>query len=203
MSAPPPPQGGPYGNQGPGMPPQGGYGYPGPPGGQPPYGQPPYQGQPYGQQPPYGQPPYGAPQGGQPPYQGQPYGQPGMPPQGGYPGPSAPPSQPGTSPLKKLKKIGTGIVLVLGSGILLFSCLTQDDSRDVAVGDCLRNTGTDDSPDIEKLDCTDPKATHKVLKKIKNASLDYGCREVEGWNGTSYRQSKKRDSFVLCLGPAK
>lgn len=199
MSVPPPPQGGnpfgqqggqPYAQPGPpqgGPPPQGGYGYPGPPqGGQPPHGQP----QP-GQQPPYGQPPHGQqPYPGQPPYQGQQqYGQPGPPPK--------------KSPWKKIKTIATVIVAVVGLSLAAYSFFDKDDAKDVAVGDCLKNAGSDTDPDIKKLDCSDSDATHKVLKKADNTSSHLTCNSVEGWNGMAYTQKKSGDSFVLCLGPAK
>lgn len=228
MTAPPPPPGAypygqpPHGGQPygpPGMPPQGGgYGYPGgqPPQGQPPYGQPgmPPQGQPPYGQPPYGQPPYGQ-QPGMPPHgqqgmppQAQPYGyqgQPGMPPQGGYPGPPAPPPPSGPSTWTKIKTIGGAVVLVVGGGLMLWGYLDRDDSKEVEVSDCLRNTGSESSPEIEKLDCSDPKAEYKVLDKLDGTSLDFGCRDATGWNGVSYSQRKSRGggSFVLCLGPVK
>ncbi|MBU7597789.1 hypothetical protein JGS22_009195 [Streptomyces sp. P38-E01] len=183
MSVPPPPPGGfPQGNQ-PGQP------YGGQPG-QPPQGGMPPQGGGYG----YPQ------QGGQPPY-GQPYGQPGAP-QGGIPG-QQPPQQ--SSPWEKFKKIKTivvGIVVVAGLSLAAYGFLTKDDAEDVAAGDCLRNTGSNSEPDIEKLDCSDSEATHKVLKKIEGSSLSFSCNSVEG-TVTSYTQQKKGDSFVLCLGPAK
>lgn len=190
MSVPPPPQGGnPFGQQGgqpyaqPGMapqggqPPQGGYGYPGPQQGGPP---------PHGQQPPYGQP-----QPGQPPYQGQqqPYGQ-----------PTPPPKKP---TWKKIKTIVTVIAAVIGLSLAAYSFFDKDDAKDVGVGDCLKNAGSDDKPDIKKLDCSDSEATHKVLKKADNTSSHLSCNSVEGWNGMAYTQQKRGDSFVLCLAEVK
>lgn len=114
-----------------------------------------------------------------------------------------PPQQ--SSPWEKFKKIKTivvGIVVVAGLSLAAYGFLTKDDAEDVAAGDCLRNTGSNSEPDIEKLDCSDSEATHKVLKKIEGSSLSFSCNSVEG-TVTSYTQQKKGDSFVLCLGPAK
>lgn len=157
-----------------------------------PYGQP--QPGPYAQQPgPYGQQPPG-PYGQQP----GPYGQPG-----GYPGTPVPPPAPSRG--KRLgKKIG-GLVLALiaAVGFYFFRHMSDDDTTSLAVGDCLQNTGSMTNPNIKKLDCTDSKATHKVLKKVDGSTLaSLACSNVEG--ATEALTWKERtNKFTLCLGDNK
>ncbi|MFI6682946.1 hypothetical protein [Streptomyces sp. NPDC050485] len=169
-----------------------------PPQGQNPYAQNPDA--PYGQNAPYGQPgqpgPYGQP--------GQP-GQPGWPPQGApYQGvPMAPQGTPTRSGGKTaLKVIGAviGLVVIAGGWYLNQN---SEDAKKLAVGDCLYNKGTDNSPDIQQVSCTDAKATHKVLKKSPGASLpSLTCQNVTGTTA-AFTWKEKSDSFTLCLGDAK
>ncbi|MGW1171504.1 LppU/SCO3897 family protein, partial [Streptomyces sp. NPDC002550] len=76
----------------------------------------------------------------------------------------------------------------------------SDDTQKLAVGDCLTNKGTAKDPNIEQLDCSDPKADYKVLKKDGSTSLAMlACQSVQGTTAAiSWREGS--DSFVLCLG---
>ncbi|NGO75910.1 hypothetical protein G6045_09525 [Streptomyces sp. YC504] len=163
----------------------------------PPQGQNPFaQGQnPYGQQPqggnPYGQPT--APQGV--PQQPSPYFN-----QGGAP---VPPPAPRGGGLKKVLRFGLPIAGLLVAGIA-YLVVGGDDAEKLAVGDCLRNKGTDSNASVEKLDCSDSKATHTVLKKADGSTLaSLACTSVQDKTTATLTWQEGSDSFVLCLGDNK
>jgi hypothetical protein len=164
---------------------------------------PPPQGQnPYAQgQPPQGQNPYGQPQGGNP-YGQQP--QPGSPQQSPYfnqGAPVPPPAAPAGAGFKKyLRFIIPVAVLSIAAGTYFFG---GDDATKLQAGDCLRNTGSDSNASVEKLDCSDSKATHKVLEKKDGSSLSqFACQSVVGTTAALSWQEGS-DSFVLCLADNK
>ncbi|MFI0964336.1 hypothetical protein ACH4S8_23425 [Streptomyces sp. NPDC021080] len=163
----------------------------------PPQGQNPFaQGQqPYGQ-PPQGQAPYGQPPQGYP----QQPGQPGFPQQAGYA--PVPPQR----PKRGFREYLRIVLAVAGLGIIVGGWLIHNDSEDakkLAVGDCLYNKGTDSNPDVIQVDCTDSKATHKVLKKADGASLpSLTCQNVAGTTAT-LTWKETGESFTLCLGSNK
>ncbi|MGW7523501.1 LppU/SCO3897 family protein [Streptomyces sp. NPDC054783] len=79
----------------------------------------------------------------------------------------------------------------------------EDDSKKLAVGDCLTNKGTDKDPNIEQLDCSDSKADYKVLKKDGSTSIAMlACQSVKGTTA-ALEWKEGSDSFVLCLGDNK
>ncbi|MEV4432012.1 hypothetical protein [Streptomyces sp. NPDC049585] len=166
-----------------------------PQGGGTPYGQQPPA--PYGQQPgPYPQQPGPYPQqpgpyGQQPP---APYGQPGT-----FPGnPVQPPKR---SKLKFIRKVVVPIIAIIVAACGWFFS-KGDDTQKLAVGDCLRNSGTENKPEIHKVDCTDAKATHKVLKKVSGTYSDSVCNGVEG-TVAALTWEERRNNFVLCLADNK
>ncbi|PHQ50663.1 hypothetical protein BLA24_17875 [Streptomyces cinnamoneus] len=150
-----------------------------------PYGQ--QQPGPYGQQP---QAPYGQPAPG-------PYGQPG-----GFPGAPVPPP----APKRSFKKIFRNVVIpVIGVGVIVGGWLfgKSDDAKELAVGDCMRNAGTDSKPDVKKLDCSDAQATYKVLKKVDGSTLaSLACSGVDGTTA-AFTLKERSNSFTLCLGDNK
>lgn len=172
-----------------------------------PYGQP--AAQPYPNQAPPAQP-YGQPYQGQPqdqpyPGQGQAPGQ--VPGPGGVQQPAAPQyAQPqyAVTPAKKsfasrfggrlAIRLGVLIVLVAGAGIYAFA---SGDPSTASVGDCVQNKGTESSPDVSVISCSDPKAAYKVLK-TSSGSDDKVCDNVPGVD-VAYTQTG-RDDLVLCLG---
>jgi hypothetical protein len=164
----------------------------------PPQGQNPFaQGQqPYGQ-PPQGQAPYGPPPQGYP----QQPGQPGFPQQGTVPYAPVPPQRP-----KRGFRWYLRIVLaVAGLSVIVGGLVLNDgeDAKKLAVGDCLYNKGTANDPDVIQVDCTDTKATHKVLKKADGASLpSLTCQNVTGTTAT-LTWKETGESFTLCLGSNK
>ncbi|MFI1969930.1 LppU/SCO3897 family protein [Streptomyces cinnamoneus] len=149
----------------------------------------------YGQQQPgpYSQQPQ-APYGQQAP---GPYGQPG-----GFPTAPVPPP----APKRSFKKIFRNIVVPIAgltviAGGWLFS--KSDDTTKLAVGDCLQNSGTNDKPNVKKRDCTDSKATFKVLKKVDGSTLyTLACQDVEE-RTAALTWKERSDSFTLCLGDNK
>lgn len=159
MSTPPPPQGGynSYGQQP----------YPGPQG--------PYPPQQYGQQQPYP---------GQQPYQGQPpYGQP---PYGHQPAPAGPPpgrQRPGFNSRSPMFKAVVFVIALIGAGVYYFtkgdepykpSTDTSNSDFSAEVGDCMKNDGTESSPDLEVVDCTSSAAVYKVEQTGSTSKCEDG-----------------------------
>ncbi|MFF4015561.1 hypothetical protein [Streptomyces sp. NPDC001843] len=153
--------------------------------------------------PPQGQAPY--PPQGQAPY--PPQGQAPYPPQPGYPQQATAPYAPVPAPapkrgIRQYLRIG-GIILglVVVAGGWYFN--NSDDTKKLAVGDCLTNKGSDNSPEIEQLDCSNSKADYKVLKKDGSTSLSQlACQSTKGTTA-AIEWKEGSDSFVLCLGDNK
>ncbi|MBB1242793.1 hypothetical protein GL263_04275 [Streptomyces durbertensis] len=177
---------------------------------------PPQGGNPYGQPGPHqpgplqpGVPPHGTPPHGQPGM--PPQGQPGMHPQGpptqGMPGQGIPGGYPGApvpQPPKKKNKAGIIIAAILVPLALigvLIAVFGGDDSKQLEVGDCLRNKGSDSSPDLERLDCDNSEATHKVLKKVNGITGSFACTSAQGTEAV-FTLQEGSTRFTLCLGPA-
>ncbi|MBB1257131.1 LppU/SCO3897 family protein, partial [Streptomyces alkaliterrae] len=125
-------------------------------------------------------------------------GMPGQGIPGGYPGAPVP------QPPKKKNKAGIIIAAILvplalvGVGIAVFG---GDDSKELEVGDCLRNKGSDNSPDLERLDCDNSEASHKVLKKVNGITGNFACTSVPGTEAV-FTLQEGSTRFTLCLGPA-
>ncbi|MFP3989248.1 hypothetical protein U9R90_17465 [Streptomyces sp. E11-3] len=149
---------------------------------------PPPQGQnPFNQQAPQGDPQQpGGPQ--QSPYFNQ-----------GAPVP--PPAAPARGGVKKYLRFVVPVLgLAVAAGAYFFG---GDDATKLKAGDCLQNTGSDSNASIEKLDCADSKATHKVLEKKDGSSLaSLACQSVEGTTA-ALTWKEGSDSFVLCLAENK
>ncbi|MFD7404362.1 hypothetical protein ACFV7R_17155 [Streptomyces sp. NPDC059866] len=150
---------------------------------------PPPQGNPFAQGQPQGQNPYA---------QGQP--QAPYPPQGTAPYAPVPPERPKRG-IKQYLRIGVIVAGLLFAAVSWY--ISNDDTKKLAVGDCLTNNGTDDSAEIEQLDCSDSKADYKVLKKDNSTSVSMlACQSVEGTTA-AIEWTEGSDSFVLCLGDNK
>jgi len=161
--------------------------------GQQSYGQPPQGQAPYGQQPPQGYPQ-------QPAYPQQP-GQPGFPQQATAGYAPVPPQRPKRGIRQYLRIVGiiAGLGIVVGGWLLN----NDDDAKKLAVGDCLYNKGSESKADVVQVDCSDSKATHKVLKKADGASLpELTCQSVKGTTAT-LTWEETGESFTLCLGDNK
>jgi hypothetical protein len=75
-------------------------------------------------------------------------------------------------------------------------------------GQCLwvQDSGST-NPKLHKVDCTDTKATYKVLKKITGTSSDSACDSVTGTDadyvGTTSSNGSTTGEVVLCLESTK
>ncbi|MCJ1680047.1 hypothetical protein MTF65_22430 [Streptomyces sp. APSN-46.1] len=169
-----------------------------------PYGQP----APYAQQPPQGYPPqpgYGYPQ--QQPYPPQQHMQMQPPPQQQQwtaPPQPAPPSRSEGIGIKKILK-GIAVVVVLIMCVVGYFA-SQDDADHAEAGDCLKNTGSTVTPDLQVVECGGTEATYKVVEVIPD-TLD--TTKCEGKSDVGYHEQTRggrRSSgkqFVLCLNELK
>ncbi|MDQ0942179.1 hypothetical protein [Streptomyces sp. V1I1] len=168
---------------------------------------PPQQGQgayghpdPYAQQPqqPYPpQPGYGYPQQPQPGY-GHPQQQ-----QWGAPPPPAP-SRRGGLDTKTILKIIVAVIAVIAFGI--FYLLSQDDADKAEAGDCMKNSGSTVTPDLEVVDCGDTKAAYKVVEvhpDTTDRNLCRGKSDLGYFEQTSGGRRSSGKQFVLCLNEIK
>ena len=116
-------------------------------------------------------------------------------------------SEPATKPRKG--RLGTfltfGVLIVLILGVGGYFLLSMRNNPDKAnVGDCL--SGTEDpgnADDIKLVDCTDPKASFKVLKKIDNqlkpASTDQTACDGTATTDTFWFGRDGKPGTILCL----
>jgi hypothetical protein len=116
----------------------------------------------------------------------------------------APPSRSGGIGIMKILK-GIGVVAVLIM-IAVAYFASQDDADHAEAGDCLKNTGSTVSPDLEVVECGDTQATYKVVEVIPD-TLD--TTKCEGKSDAGYLEQTRggrRSSgkqFVLCLNELK
>ncbi|MFK4224527.1 hypothetical protein [Streptomyces sp. NPDC019890] len=160
-------------------PPQPGYGYP-------------QQQQPYPQQP---QPGYGHPQQPQQPYPPQQ--------QWGAPQPPAPSRRGGLGIKNILKIIGVVIALIVFA-IVYFT--SQDDADKAEVGDCMHNSGSTITPDLQVVKCGDAKADYKVVEvhpDTTDQKLCEGKSDVGYFEQTRGGRRSSGKQFVLCLNKIK
>lgn len=184
---------------------QGGYPQqPGPYGQQPGQPVPPANGFPTGGSSPSGFPPPGGPPSGFPPPQG---------------GPGAPPPKPKN---KALSIIGSIVVLVLVAvGFIAVKYFLREGANEVSsqvegktdiaeVDDCtteFTNKITTDASDVKVVDCDDPKAFFKVVKREEDPSgTDGEAAGYEICKGTPaadfiYLESGGKIDWVICLDP--
>jgi hypothetical protein len=70
---------------------------------------------------------------------------------------------------------------------------------EVVTGDCVYNAGTNDSPSIRELPCSDPKAEYKVLARINGATDgEKACANYPTYEKSVTHQQVGND-YVLCL----
>ncbi|WP_327068893.1 hypothetical protein OG500_24090 [Kitasatospora sp. NBC_01250] len=137
------------------------------------------------------------------------------------PGPLGPQLDPG-KPL--LRRPAALMLLVPAAGIALFLALvvfgaavghstnSNDNSPfnstaglhtplplDIVTGDCLHNTGTDDSPALKQLPCSDPSAELKVLGRVNGATDgETACDKYPNYE-KSFTHHETGNNYVLCL----
>ncbi|KAA6224040.1 hypothetical protein CP973_20925 [Streptomyces albofaciens JCM 4342] len=98
-----------------------------------------------------------------------------------------------------------GLILVI-VGVVAAAVLLPDDASDEAgtlqVGECFQNTGTTKDPKVDKLGCTDSRASYKVLKTVKGGvSGTLECADVKGATGSLTQIGT--ESFVVCFADNK
>ncbi|WP_051943842.1 LppU/SCO3897 family protein [Streptacidiphilus rugosus] len=110
-------------------------------------------------------------------------------------------------PTSKKKAVLGGLGARIVGGIIVFAVISggywaydqMSGGADTAkVGDCVQNSGTDSSPDVSVVKCTDANAKYKVLKVVDGTD-DSKC---SGSGATmAYVQSGGRGTsdVVLCL----
>ncbi len=152
--------------------------------------------------PPQGQNPFA--QQGQNPYaQGQapvPQ-QPGFPQQGAAPYAPVPPTPPARRVSKKVLRIVGFIVIaiVIAVGKWFWG---QTDAETASVGSCMKNEGTQISPDLKTVDCSSTDAKYEVVEKFDNTSDDSKCETVKEAE-IAYYQTGDGHDVVLCLKQVK
>ncbi|MCX4957055.1 LppU/SCO3897 family protein [Streptomyces virginiae] len=156
--------------------------------------------------------PYGQPgQPGQP----NPYGQPGQPgpygqqsPQGQQPqqwaAPPAPPTRRGGMGVLKILKIIGVVAVLIAVGVGYF--LSQDDADHAKAGDCLKNNGTQISPDLQVVECGGATAEYKVVQVHQDTLDTAKCENVSDIGYQEQTSGGRRSSgkkFVLCIDKIK
>lgn len=154
---------------------------------------PPPQGQnPFAQ----GQNPYAQPQG-QAPYPQQQ----GFPQQGAAPYAPVPPTGPTRRVSKKMLRIIAFIVVAILIAVGKWY-LGKTDAESASVGSCMKNEGTQVSPDLKTVDCSSTDAKYEVVEKFDNTSDDTKCESVTEAE-ISYYQTGDGHDVVLCLKEVK
>ncbi|WP_030729805.1 LppU/SCO3897 family protein [Streptomyces sp. NRRL S-237] len=159
------------------------------------------------------------PQPGTNPYaqpgQPGPYGQPGQPgpygqqsPQGQGPqqwaAPPAPPARRGGMGVLKILKIIGVVAVLIAVGVGYF--LSQDDADHAKAGDCLKNNGTQISPDLQVVECGGATAEYKVVQVHQDTLDTAKCQEVSDIGYQEQTSGGRRSSgkkFVLCIDKIK
>ncbi|MGW3321039.1 LppU/SCO3897 family protein [Streptomyces virginiae] len=153
---------------------------------------------------PYAQPgqpgPYGQPE------QPGPYGQ--QPPQGQGPqqwaAPPAPPARRGGMGVLKILKIIGVVAVLIAVGVGYF--LSQDDADHAKAGDCLKNNGTQISPDLQVVECGGASAEYKVVQVHQDTLDTAKCQDVSDIGYQEQTSGGRRSSgkkFVLCIDKIK
>ncbi|RAG84358.1 hypothetical protein DN069_16980 [Streptacidiphilus pinicola] len=162
--------------------------------------------------------PYAAPGGAVPPqgYPGQAAPNQGVPPQGypgqapqGFPAPpaagyAAPPAAPKVSVKRRFGFAGARLIVslvllvVVGGGYWVYDQMSG--GADTAkAGDCMHNDGSDTSPDLHVISCSDSGAQYKVVKAASGDDSSQ-CNDAQGATKV-YTQTGGRGTsdVTLCL----
>ncbi|KOU57311.1 hypothetical protein ACFWHQ_18990 [Streptomyces sp. NPDC060334] len=124
-----------------------------------------------------------------------PQGEHTAPPAPGTPAPEA--AKPKGSKAKKFLRFVALVVvaLVVKFGISYFF----NSPVRAEAGDCVKVTGSENSPEVETKGCDDKDANYKVLKVVENTFDTSACTVGEAALAQQWEQEK----FVLCLEPVK
>ncbi|GLW49308.1 hypothetical protein Stsp02_49690 [Streptomyces sp. NBRC 14336] len=147
--------------------------------------------------PPQGQNPFAQ---GQNPYGQQP-GQLPVPQQGAAPYAPVPPTPPARRVSKKVLRIVAFIVVAILIAVGKWY-LGKTDAESASVGSCMKNEGTQFSPDLKTVDCSSSEAKYEVVEKFDNTSDDSKCEAVASAE-IAYYQTGDGHDVVLCLKEVK
>lgn len=112
--------------------------------------------------------------------------------------PPAPSSGGGGLGIKNILKIILAVLAVIVFAAAYF--MGQDDADKAEVGDCMKNSGSTITPDLEVVDCGDAKATLKVVEVHPNTMDTNLCKtEISYVEQTSGGRRSSGKQFVLCL----
>ncbi|MET8689863.1 hypothetical protein ABZV77_37235 [Streptomyces sp. NPDC004732] len=105
--------------------------------------------------------------------------------------------------LSPLMKVAVVVIAAVIAGVWMYTSrgnTTGPDSESAKepavaeVGDCVQNKGSDGTPDMEVIDCSDPKAEYEVASKFENE-----CEPGQ----SRYEQTRRgRVQFSMCLTKA-
>ncbi|MGK4584798.1 LppU/SCO3897 family protein [Kitasatospora sp. HPMI-4] len=70
-------------------------------------------------------------------------------------------------------------------------------------GDCVHNAGTDSSPAIQVVSCSDPSAEYKVEARVSGTTDDHTACASYPDSGTSFVHQETDNDYVLCLKSLK
>ncbi|MFJ6211944.1 hypothetical protein ACIQGZ_01165 [Streptomyces sp. NPDC092296] len=95
-------------------------------------------------------------------------------------------------------------IIVIGIIIAPLTRAVMNDPTYADVGDCLHNSGTMSSPDLEVTDCGGSQAEYKVVGKLSGTTDIDRCRQfADQGSEIGYYQQQGSSRFVLCLAPAE
>lgn len=88
--------------------------------------------------------------------------------------------------------------------VAIFGFIAYSGSKSASgsgVGDCVVNTGSESSPDVEKADCSSAKAQYRIAGKLLNTTDPAGCSQYPS-TVVTYTYKATAQKYVLCLEPA-
>ncbi|MEU9090127.1 hypothetical protein ACIOEW_00465 [Streptomyces sp. NPDC087901] len=98
------------------------------------------------------------------------------------------------------KLLGVVVMIVVAVVVKLgIGYISSDSPVHAEVGDCVKVTGAENSPDVETKGCEDSDANYKVVKVIEDTFDTNSCTVGEA----ALAQEWDAEKFVLCLDPVK
>ncbi|MFE7774693.1 hypothetical protein ACFU5O_12440 [Streptomyces sp. NPDC057445] len=109
-----------------------------------------------------------------------------------------PPLDPGKPVVRRAGTLGVFAPFLI-VGVLAITAKLDDSANTAAVGECLRNSGTERAPDFAVVDCRSPEAQFKVEER--HEGVDARCDRERFAEYAEYAESGGRVGFTLCLSP--